>query len=56
MIAGGDVEQAMSLLRNLRRRMDGCGSLPDVNDWIADCAAQLAVREAIDRLLTSLGA
>lgn len=56
MIAGGDIEGAISLLRNLRRKVDGCGSLPDRNDWIVDCAAQLEVREAIDRLLAGLEA
>lgn len=58
MIAGGDVAGAISLLENLRRKVDGCetGGGPDRNDWIVDCAAQAAVRDAIDRLLAALGA
>lgn len=56
MIAAGDIEGAISLLGNLRRKVDGCGSFPDRNDWIVDCVAQLEVREAIDRSLASLEA
>lgn len=51
----GDVTAAIQKLENLRRRVDGCGSSADMNDWIIDCAAQLEVRALIDTLIASLG-
>ena len=53
-IASGDIEQALRGLRNLRARVDGCGTSPDRNDWIIDCVAQLEIRRLIDLLITNL--
>jgi Tol biopolymer transport system component len=54
LILDGKVEQALQELQNLRRRVDGCGSTADTNDWIIDCAAQLQVRALIDMLIGNL--
>jgi len=55
-IADGDIASAIRDLQNLRRRVDGCESagVPDRNDWITDCAAQDAIRDLIDLLITNL--
>jgi hypothetical protein len=54
-IADGDAEAAISQLWNLKRRVDGCGSTADSNDWIVDCEAQLLIRHLIDTMITGLG-
>ena len=54
MIANGDTADALRALRNLRRKVDGCGSTADRNDWIIDCPSQIEVRELIDLLITNL--
>jgi hypothetical protein len=54
-VASGDIDQAIKDLENLRKRVDGCGSVPDSNDWIVDCAVQTEVRAYIDLLITNLG-
>jgi hypothetical protein len=54
-IAAGDTDGAITQLRNLRRRVDGCGSEADMNDWISDCTAQASVRDLIDAMIASLG-
>ncbi|HEV8700669.1 MAG TPA: hypothetical protein VGV60_05295 [Candidatus Polarisedimenticolia bacterium] len=51
----GDVNGALRKLMDLRRRLDGCGTRPDRNDWILDCAAQVSIRSLIDLLVTNLG-
>ena len=51
----GDVPGALNLLRDLRRKVDGCGSSADSNDWIRDCPAQLDVRAQIDAMIATLG-
>ncbi len=53
-VASGDIDEAMELLTNLRRHVDGCGLAPDPNDWIVDCAAQIAIRELIDIYIANL--
>ena len=55
LIATGDLAGARAELQSLRRKVDGCGTTADANDWIVDCAAQLEVRALIDHLLTNLG-
>jgi Tol biopolymer transport system component len=50
----GDVAGALDLLRDLRRKVDGCGVSADSNDWIRECPAQLAVRAQIDSMITTL--
>ena len=54
LILDGKIDQALQELQNLRRRVDGCGSTADTNDWITDCAAQLQVRALIDMLIGNL--
>jgi hypothetical protein len=55
-IAKGDEAHAVQHLENLRRRVDGCGSGPDGNDWIVDCTAQVEIRGWIDLLIANLSA
>ena len=38
----------------LRKRLDGCGGAPDVNDWIRECVDQAEVRALIDLLIANL--
>ena len=38
LLLAGKVEQAIKQLTNLRRHMDGCGTVPDTNDWIVTCS------------------
>jgi hypothetical protein len=40
----------------LRRRLDGCGVLPDTNDWIRACTDQVAVRQLVDLLIANVEA
>jgi len=54
-IAAGDAPAALRLLRNLRRRVDGCGPAPENNDWIVDCDTQIFLRDLFDLLKTNLG-
>jgi len=51
----GDRDAAVRLLTNLRRRLDGCGSDADRDDWIVACGEQIEVRARVDLLLTNLG-
>jgi photosystem II stability/assembly factor-like uncharacterized protein len=53
-IIGGEFAAAITKLENLRRRLDGCGATPDVNDWIVQCASQLSVRALVDELIANL--
>jgi TolB protein len=53
-ILEGNTEQAVEELMNLRRRMDGCGSMPDTNDWILECTSQTQLRALIDMLIANL--
>lgn len=56
-IAGGDIDDAIRKLVNLRRRLDGCesGTLADANDWVVDCNVQNVISTLIDALLAELG-
>lgn len=54
-ILDGNTAGAIQELRDLRRRVDGCGSVAGNDDWIVDCAAQTEFRALIDQLITSLG-
>src|SRR5688500_18307218 len=49
----GKTDAAIEELRNLRRRVDGCGSAAASDDWIVDCAAQIELRSLIDQLIES---
>jgi len=55
-VAVGDVATALRQLSNLRSHLDGCGAIPDGNDWIVECAAQTQVRELLDLLIANLSA
>jgi Tol biopolymer transport system component len=55
-IAAGDLSGAIAALQDLRRKVDGCGSVADHDDWIADCTAQRDIRALIDGLIASLSA
>jgi len=56
-VATRKVSVAISMLLNLRKRIDGCTlaeGIPDRNDWIVDCETQLEVRELLDLLIGNL--
>jgi hypothetical protein len=53
-VEAGHIKSATRTLRNLMRRMDGCGEVPHRNDWIVDCPSQVRVRELLDLLLSNL--
>ena len=53
-VALGHTAQALQMLDNLRKHVDGCGASADNNDWIIDCPAQLEVRALIDLLIANL--
>ena len=56
-IADGDFTQAINELENdIRKKMDGCGTSSDKNDWITDCDAQFEVRPLIDDVILDLKA
>ena len=50
----GKTADAIKKLRQLRTRVDGCGTAPAKDDWITDCDAQREIRELIDLLLENL--
>jgi len=45
---------ALLLLRALRSHLDGCGTAAEGNDWITDCAHQVAIRELLDLLISNV--
>lgn len=51
----GEVADATTALVDLRKRLDGCGDQPDVNDWIVDCQAQQFVRAVLDTITSVIG-
>ena len=52
----GKTKPALDKLRTLRTRNDGCGAVPDSNDWIVDCAVQAEVRMLVDLLIANVKA
>ncbi|NIM95021.1 MAG: PKD domain-containing protein [Anaerolineales bacterium] len=44
------------LTNDIRKKTDGCGTAPDGNDWILDCATQLELQAIIDSLIATLEA
>jgi hypothetical protein len=50
----GDVRPALHMLRDLRARVDGCGTTAGADDWLVSCSDQSVIRLAIDSLITSL--
>ena len=55
-IMAGSIEEAIQKLRNLRRRVDGCGSSPDRNDWVTNCGSQVEIRTLLGQLINNLSA
>jgi hypothetical protein len=55
-IEKGKIEQAIKELQHLRKKVDGCGTEADPNDWIVDCAVQLQVRTVLDLFIANLQA
>ena len=53
-IAKGDIGGALSTLQSLRKRIDGCGSKADKNDWIVVCPVQIEVRALVDILIDNI--
>jgi len=49
----GKLIAARDKLTTLRKRVDGCGTSPDGNDWIVDCTNQIKIRALVDLLLTN---
>jgi endonuclease/exonuclease/phosphatase family metal-dependent hydrolase len=53
-VAKGNTNKAILDLEHLQRRVDGCGSVPDKDDWIVDCLVQVRIRSFIDLLIDNL--
>ncbi len=53
-LLNGKEAVALQKLRNLRTRVDGCGTTADGNDWIIDCDAQTTIRSLIDVLMANI--
>ena len=51
-VESGRTQPAVQQLANLRRRFEGCAAQ---SDWLADCAHQARIRDAIDAMLQRLG-
>jgi hypothetical protein len=52
-----DYNEAIRKLENLKKRFDGCDDeldIPDKNDWITDCEAQLELKQWVDMLIENL--
>ena len=52
----GKIKPALGKLATLRARNDGCGAVPDGNDWIVNCTVQTEVRMLIDLLIANVKA
>ena len=55
-VAQGKIDLAIEKLQTLRTHLDGCGTTPDGDDWIVDCAVQTEIRSYLDLVLANLGA
>jgi hypothetical protein len=53
-LLNGKPKSAREQLTTLRRRVDGCGSAADGNDWIVDCTQQVKIRSLVDILLANI--
>ena len=54
LLLAGDTDAALMKLNELRRRLDGCGTVPDRNDWVINCVSQLQIRSRVDLLIANL--
>lgn len=52
----GNRKAALDKLMTLRSRTDGCGVVPDGNDWIVDCTVQTEIRMLVDLLIANASA
>jgi hypothetical protein len=50
------IDPALRRLELIRADLDGCGTEPDINDWIVDCTAQVQIRQLVDLLVMNLAA
>ena len=48
-------DTAIKKLIELRPRVDGCGAVPDRDDWLRDCSAQSVVQSLIAVLIENIG-
>lgn len=53
-IAKGHGAGEIGTLQMLRKRMDGCGTQRDHDDWIIDCAVQIQIRTLVDVLIANV--
>ena len=53
-ILSGNIRSAKQQLNNLIKRLNGCGSSADNNDWIVDCTYQIEIRDLIVAVRDSL--
>jgi hypothetical protein len=44
----GEGDAALWWTSLLHKRIDGCGTEPDWNDWIVDCESQIEFRQLLD--------
>jgi uncharacterized delta-60 repeat protein len=54
-ILAGQASAAVTALDALRLQIDGCGTAPDGDDLIVDCASQIQVRTLVDQVIAKLG-
>jgi hypothetical protein len=54
LLAKGNRKPALDKLGTLRMRNDGCGAVPDSNDWIVDCTIQKEIRMLVDLLIANV--
>jgi len=53
-LGAGKSDDALALLGNLRRHVNGCPPAADRDDWIIDCPAQISIREILDAVIASI--
>lgn len=55
LISAGNYADAITALKDLKRKFDGCGTSADTNDWILGCPEQVQFRNSVDQLIVALG-
>jgi len=55
LLLAGESAEALQVLADLRKHLDGCGAAPDRNDWIVECPPQIEIRGLVDLLISNLG-
>jgi hypothetical protein len=56
LLAAGQTADAIMKLQTLSARFDGCGAVPDKDDWITNCEAQIEIRALVNTLVANLAA